>query len=155
MNEQEYRLIRNLAWDVLIDSKTARLPINLAAIASLYKLNSPEEKLSFYVKAFQISSAILQTFGLYGNEKIEYFTVRILAPITVLNALNITSPPCGGCSFYRTSDEFSDPTVQQVINSPETRNNWHDQTGKSCLGTIPALDFSQLQKTIMLSFTTR
>ena len=92
MNEQEYKLIRNLAWDVLIDSKAARLPINLAAIASLYKLNSPEEKLSFYVKAFQISSAILQTFGLYGNEKIEYFTVRILAPITVLNALNITSP---------------------------------------------------------------
>lgn len=92
MNEQEYKLIRNLAWDVLIDSKAARLPINLAAIASLYKLNSPEEKLSFYVKAFQISSAILQTFGLHGNEKIEYFTVRILAPITVLNALNITSP---------------------------------------------------------------
>lgn len=74
MNEQEYKLIRNLAWDVLIDSKAARLPINLAAIASLYKLNSPEEKLSFYVKAFQISSAILQTFGLYGNEKIEYLS---------------------------------------------------------------------------------
>ena len=92
MNEQEYKLIRNLSWDVLIDSKASCLPVNLAAITSLYKLNNPETSLPFYTKASQISSAILQTYGLYGNEKVEYFTVRVLAPITVLDALNTTSP---------------------------------------------------------------
>ena len=92
MNEQEYKLIRNLAWDVLIDSKASCLPVNLAAIASLYKLNNPETSLPLYTKASQISSAILQTYGLYGNEKVEYFSVRVLAPITVLDALNTTSP---------------------------------------------------------------
>lgn len=67
------------------------MPVDLRAIAALYGVRYDNSE-SLYHAAFQISSSILALFGLFGEDKAQYFAVRILAPIIVLDAINVTSP---------------------------------------------------------------
>ena len=90
--EQKYKIIRNLAWDILIDSRASSLPVDLNKVRFLYKTTDANPQATYYKEALAISTSILKIFGFRGSEKAEYLTVRILAPIIVLDALNVSSP---------------------------------------------------------------
>ena len=91
MTKQEYQYIRNLAWDLLIDSNASSLPVNILSVATIYGLGQlVDNNKSLYENALSVSDGILKVFGL--NTKISlYLAVRILAPIIVLNELNVKS----------------------------------------------------------------
>lgn len=91
MTKQEYQHIRNLAWDLLIDSNTSSLPVNILEIANIYGLGQlVDNNKSLYENTLSISDGILKVFGL--NTKLSmYLAVRILAPMIVLNELNVKS----------------------------------------------------------------
>lgn len=92
MNEQEYKHIRNLAWDLLIDANISRLPVDINAIASLYNLEYLiDNSKSLYENTLSVSEGILKLFGMYNPEFTRYLTVRILAPMIVFKELGITS----------------------------------------------------------------
>ena len=40
MNKQEYKHIRNLAWDLLINAKISKLPVDIVAVANVYDFQS-------------------------------------------------------------------------------------------------------------------
>ena len=85
MTKQEYQHIRNLAWDLLIDSNTSSLPVNILAIANIYGLGRlVDNNKSLYENTLSISDGILKVFGL-NTELSMYLAVRILAPMIVLN----------------------------------------------------------------------
>ena len=91
MTKQEYQHIRNLAWDLLIDSNTSSLPVNILAIANIYGLGwLVDNNKSLYENALSISDGILKVFGL-NTELSMCLAVRILAPMIVLNKLNVKS----------------------------------------------------------------
>ena len=91
MTKQEYQHIRNLAWDLLIDSNTSSLPVNILAIANIYGLERlVDNNKSLYENTLSISDGILKVFGL-NTELSMYLAVRILAPMIVLNELNVKS----------------------------------------------------------------
>lgn len=92
MTNQEYKFIRNLAWDLLIDSNATSLPINIQAIAKLYDLEHLiDNNTSLYENALLISDNILNIFGLNRKDFSKYLTVRILAPMIVFKELKIKS----------------------------------------------------------------
>lgn len=92
MNEQEYKLIRNLAWDLLIDAGIKSLPVDIKAIAKIYDLETliSEEK-TVYENTLIVTSEILKLFGTNNADFSKYLTVRILAPMIVLKELCIES----------------------------------------------------------------
>ncbi len=92
MTKQEYKHIRNLAWDLLIDSNTSSLPVDIVAIARLYALEHLiDNNKSLYENALSVSDGILKVFGLNNIEHSKYLAVRILAPVIVFKELNIKS----------------------------------------------------------------
>lgn len=93
MNEQEYKYIRNLAWDLLISAKVSELPIDINAIASLYNFQSKlSSSKSRYENTLIISHYILQLFGFNTDSHYaQYLATRILAPVVVLKTLNLQS----------------------------------------------------------------
>lgn len=92
LNEHEYKIIRNLAWDILIDSGVSRLPVDIAAIARVYQITSYDTNRGLFYSALQVSSSALTVFGLSGEDNASYLAVRILAPIVVLDAVHVMSP---------------------------------------------------------------
>lgn len=92
MTKQEYKHIRNLAWDLLVDAKISKLPTDIKAIATLYDLQFlVDDTKSLYSNALLISKNILKIFGLTNPEFIKYLTIRILAPLIVFKELDIKS----------------------------------------------------------------
>lgn len=92
MNEQEYKHIRNLAWDLLIDANISQLPVDINAIASIYHLqNLIDNSKSLYDNTLRISEGILKIFGMTNPEFTKYLAVRILAPMIVFKELGVQS----------------------------------------------------------------
>lgn len=92
MTNQEYKFIRNLAWDLLIDSNATSLPINIQAIAKLYDLEHLiDNNKSLYENTLLISDNILNIFGLNRKDFSKYLAVRILTPMIIFKELNIKS----------------------------------------------------------------
>ena len=92
MNEQEYKHIRNLAWDLLIDANISQLPVDINAIAALYHLQHLiDNSKSLYDNTLRVSEGILKIFGMTNPEFTRYLTVRILAPMIVFKELGIQS----------------------------------------------------------------
>lgn len=92
MNEQEYKHIRNLAWDLLIDANISRLPVDIHAIAALYNLQHLiDNSKSLYDNTLSVAKGILKIFGLNNLELTRYLAVRILAPMIVFKELDIKS----------------------------------------------------------------
>lgn len=92
MTEQEYKLIRSLAWDVLIDAGISELPVNIKAVASVYGAESVvDDSAAVYDNAVKVSEYILSVFGLDALTLTEAFAVRLLAPMIVLKKLSVRS----------------------------------------------------------------
>lgn len=92
MNEQEYKHIRNLAWDLLIDANISQLPVDISAIANLYNLqNLIDNSKSLYENTLSVSEGILKIFGMTNPEFTRYLAVRILAPMIIFKELGIKS----------------------------------------------------------------
>lgn len=92
MNEQEYKHIRNLAWDLLIDANISQLPVDISAIANLYNLQHLiDNSKSLYENTLSVSEGILKIFGMTNPELTRYLAVRILAPMIVFKELDIKS----------------------------------------------------------------
>lgn len=92
MNEQEYKHIRNLAWDLLIDANISQLPVDISSIANLYNLqNLIDNSKSLYENTLSVSEGILKIFGMTNPEFTRYLAVRILAPMIVFKELGIKS----------------------------------------------------------------
>ena len=92
MTEQEYKHIRNLAWDLLIDANISALPVDINSIAKLYHAQSLiKASNSLYDNALLVSSHILSIFGYNNVELSRYLAVRILSPMIILKALNVKS----------------------------------------------------------------
>lgn len=92
LTKQEYKHIRNLAWDLLIDSNTSSLPVNILEIAKLYDLEHlVDDDKPLYENAVSVSDGILKVFGLGGKGLSKYLAVRILAPVIVFKELNVKS----------------------------------------------------------------
>ena len=82
MKEQEYKHIRNLAWDLLIDANISQLPVDISAIANLYNLQHLiDNSKSLYENTLSVSEGILKIFGMTNPEFTRYLAVRILAPM--------------------------------------------------------------------------
>lgn len=92
MNKQEYKHIRNLAWDLLIDANISSLPINVTQIAALYNLESLINiSKSRYENTLLVSKHILNILG-YDISFAKMLTIRILSPMIILKSLNIKTP---------------------------------------------------------------
>lgn len=92
MTEQEYKLIRSLAWDVLIDAGISELPVNIKAVASVYGAESVvDDSAAVFDNAVKVSEYILSVFGLDALTLTEAFAVRLLAPMIVLKKLSVRS----------------------------------------------------------------
>lgn len=92
MNEQEYKHIRNLAWDLLIDANISQLPVDISAIANLYNLqNLIDNSKSLYENTLSVSEGILKIFGMTNPKFTRYLAVRILAPMIVFKELGVKS----------------------------------------------------------------
>ena len=92
MKEQEYKHIRNLAWDLLIDANISQLPVDISAIANLYNLQHLiDNSKSLYENTLSVSEGILKIFGMTNPEFTRYLAVRILAPMIVFKELGIKS----------------------------------------------------------------
>lgn len=92
MNEQEYKHIRNLAWDLLIDANISQLPVDINAIATLYNLQSLiDNSKSLYENTLSVAEGILKIFGMTNPEFTRYLAVRILAPMIVFKELGVKS----------------------------------------------------------------
>lgn len=92
MNEQEYKHIRNLAWDLLIDANISQLPVDINAIAALYNLQTLiDNSKSLYENTLSVSENVLKIFGMTNPEFTRYLAVRILAPMIVFKELGIQS----------------------------------------------------------------
>lgn len=92
MKEQEYKHIRNLAWDLLIDANISQLPVDINAIANLYNLQHLiDNSKSLYENTLSVSEGILKIFGMTNPEFTRYLAVRILAPMIVFKELGIKS----------------------------------------------------------------
>lgn len=92
MKEQEYKHIRNLAWDLLIDANISQLPVDISAIANLYNLQHLiDNSKSLYENTLSVSEGILKIFGMTHPEFTRYLAVRILAPMIVFKELDIKS----------------------------------------------------------------
>ena len=90
MTKQEYKHIRNLAWDLLVDAKISKLPTDIKAIATLYDLQFlVDDTKSLYSNTLLISKNILKIFGLTKPEFVRYLAIRILAPLIVFKELDI------------------------------------------------------------------
>lgn len=92
MKKQEYKHIRNLAWDLLIDANISQLPVDISAIANLYNLQHLiDNSKSLYENTLSVSEGILKIFGMTNPEFTRYLAVRILAPMIVFKELGIKS----------------------------------------------------------------
>lgn len=92
MKEQEYKHIRNLAWDLLIDANISQLPVDISAIANLYNFQHLiDNSKSLYENTLSVSEGILKIFGMTNPEFTRYLAVRILAPMIVFKELGIKS----------------------------------------------------------------
>ena len=92
MNEQEYKHIRNLAWDLLIDANISQLPVDINAIAAIYNLQPLiDNSKSLYENTLVIAEGILKIFGMTNPEFTRYLAVRILAPMIVFKELGVKS----------------------------------------------------------------
>lgn len=92
MNEQEYKHIRNLAWDLLIDANISQLPVDINAIAAIYNLQPLiDNSKSLYENTLSIAEGILKIFGMTNPEFTRYLAVRILAPMIVFKELGVKS----------------------------------------------------------------
>lgn len=92
MNEQEYKHIRNLAWDLLIDANISQLPVDINAIAAIYNLQPLiDNSKSLYENALSVAEGILKIFGMTNPEFTRYLAVRILAPMIVFKELGVKS----------------------------------------------------------------
>ena len=92
MNEQEYKHIRNLAWDLLIDANISQLPVDINAVAALYNLQPLiDNSKSLYENTLSVAEGILKIFGMTNPEFTRYLAVRILAPMIVFKELGVKS----------------------------------------------------------------
>lgn len=92
MTEQEYKHIRNLAWDLLIDANISRLPVDINAIATLYDLQHLiDNSKSLYDNTLSVSEGILKIFGMTNPEFARYLTIRILTPMIIFKELDVKS----------------------------------------------------------------
>ena len=93
MTDQEYRHIRNLSWDLLLDARIKSLPVDLPRIARLYTpMWRPDPKISFFENAVDLSGKILVVFGIQNSaEYAESLAVRVVAPIIVFQMLDVNS----------------------------------------------------------------
>lgn len=92
MTEQEYKHIRNLAWDLLIDANISQLPVDINAIATLYDLQHLiDNSKSLYDNTLSVSEGILKIFGMTNPEFARYLTVRILTPMIIFKELDVKS----------------------------------------------------------------
>ncbi len=92
MNEQEYKHIRNLAWDLLIDANISRLPVDINAIAAIYNLQHLiDNSKSLYENTLSVAEGILKIFGMSNPEFTRYLAVRILTPMIVFKELGVKS----------------------------------------------------------------
>ena len=92
MNEQEYKHIRNIAWDLLIDANISQLPVDINAIAALYNLQPLiNNSKSLYENTLSVAEGILKIFGMTNPEFTRYLAVRILAPMIVFKELGVKS----------------------------------------------------------------
>ena len=92
MKEQEYKHIRNLAWDLLIDANISQLPVDISAIANIYNLQHLiDNSKSLYENTLSVSEGILEIFGMTNPEFTRYLAVRILAPMIIFKELGIKS----------------------------------------------------------------
>lgn len=94
MEKSEYSIIRELAWDILIDVKANTLPIKITPIATLYKcksnLNYSDTR---YNNTLIISIHILNLFGIQTTQtNINALANRLLCPMCVLKECNVNSP---------------------------------------------------------------
>jgi len=93
MNKQEYKHIRNLAWDLLINAKISKLPVDIVAVANVYGFQSVlDNSKSRYENMLNISRCVLDLFGYNSDfDFVKYLTIRVLAPVVVFKALDIKS----------------------------------------------------------------
>lgn len=92
MTEQEYKHIRNLAWDLLIDANISRLPVDINAIATLYDLQHLiDNSKSLYDNTLSVAECILKIFGMANPEFPRYLAIRILAPMIIFKELGVKS----------------------------------------------------------------
>ena len=81
MDKQQYKHIRNLAWDLLIDANIKSLPVDIDKIAALYNLETLiDASKSRYENALIVSKNILKLFG-YNDSFTNILAIRILSPM--------------------------------------------------------------------------
>lgn len=91
MQKEEYKYIRNLAWDLLIDAQISSLPVSIQSIAKLYNLeNEIDLSKTRYENCLKLSYYILNFFGFENNpQNCKMLSMRIMCPLIVLKAINI------------------------------------------------------------------
>lgn len=92
MTKQEYKLIRDLAWDLIIEANVTELPIDIIKISRLYNLeHTVKNTMTLYDNMLSVSSKILNEFGLSNSDAPKYLTVRVMSPMIVLRELGVKS----------------------------------------------------------------
>lgn len=91
MQKEEYKHIRNLAWDLLIDAQISSLPVSIQSIAKLYDLeNEIDLSKTRYENFLKLSYHILNFFGFENNsQNCNMLSMRVMCPLIVLKAINI------------------------------------------------------------------
>lgn len=91
MTKQEYRTIRDIAWLILINSKSSSLPINVNKIANLYSfadvVNTDKTR---YENCLAVCREIIKLYGMNSNLSY-HLTIRIMAPAIVLREIKVAS----------------------------------------------------------------
>ncbi len=94
MTKQEYITIRELAWNILLNSNASKLPIDITPIAKLYNL---QDVLNYsntrYNNATIVTKKILVIYGLPDTKEfVNALCIRLLAPLCILKECNIITP---------------------------------------------------------------
>lgn len=118
MKKEDYKKIRNLAWEVLIDQEVSKLPIDIIGLCNNmgikvytftgdfdgYTTKKDGHNVIFYnsdIKspgrvrftiAHELGHILLEQFNITYDEKekeANMFAIRLLAPVGVLNELNV------------------------------------------------------------------
>lgn len=99
MTRQEYVHIRNLAWDILIDSKISSLPVDVSKIETIYRLAHKTDCSDLYTRMLIAADQILELYGMnWSQENSRHLTVRVLAPMIVLDRIGVSS--CEELAYY-------------------------------------------------------
>lgn len=93
MDKQINFTIRDIAWDVLIETNTTELPVKITPLANLYQFSGINYSKTRYENSLNISKEILKFYGIKDTEECMLsLTRRLLAPLCVLKKCKMYEP---------------------------------------------------------------